>query len=226
MGSDEHAPVAAAPASERDEAELVAALRRGDEAAFMALVERYHGPLQRVALSYAGSWAVAEEVVQETWLAVLQGIDRFEGRSSLKTWIFRILTNKARTRGVREARSVAFADLGGGWAGPDEPAVDPDSFFPEGHAEAGWWSVHPASWEGLPEERLLAAETRAVIDAAIAALPPNQRVVITMRDVEGLTSEEVRRMLDLSEANQRVLLHRARARVRRALERHFAEEEA
>lgn len=206
-----------------DEARLVAALRRGDEQAFLTLVERYHPMLQRVALSYVGSRALAEEVVQEAWLGVVRGIDRFEGRSSLKTWIFRILTNQARTHGAREARSIAFADLAGERGAPDEPAVDPSWFTPDGQPDAGWWSAHPASWEALPEERLLAAETRAVVARAVAALPPNQRVVIALRDIEGWPADEVCQLLELSDANQRVLLHRARAKVRRALERHLAE---
>jgi len=202
---------------------LVAALRQGDEAAFLGLVEQYHGALQRVALSYVGSWALAEEVVQETWLGVIQGIGRFEGRASLKTWIFRILTNRARTRGAREARSIAFADLGGGWGGPEEPAVDPSLFLPKGHAGAGWWSSHPANWENIPKARLLAAETRALIDTTIAALPRTQRMVITLRDIENWSCDEVCRLLELSDANQRVLLHRARAKVRHALAQHLAE---
>lgn len=189
----------------------------------MELVEQYHKRLQRVAVSYVGSWAVAEEVAQETWLAVLQGIDNFAGRSSLQTWIFRILMNRARTRGAREARSIAFADLARVELDRAEPSVDPDMFLPAHDPDAGWWAVHPASWEHLPEERLLAAETRAVIDATIAALPETQRTVITLRDVEGWPADEVCQLLELSDANQRVLLHRARARVRRALEQYFSE---
>jgi len=206
-----------------DETELIAALRRGDEATFMALVERFNGALLRVAQSYVGSWAVAEEVVQETWLGVLQGIGRFEGRSSLKTWIFRILANRARTRGVREGRSIPFADLG---ADADEPAVDAEQFLPAGHPYAGWWAAYPASWEGVPEERLLAREARERIEAAIAVLPPSQRTVITLRDVEGWSAEEVRGLLEISDANQRVLLHRARAKVRSALAAYVAEGDA
>lgn len=224
MGSEEPAaPVVQPEAGPWDEGRLVAALRRGDEASFLALVERYHGALQRLALSYVGSRALAEEVVQETWLGVVQGIGRFEGRSSLKTWIFRILTNQARTHGAREARSIPFAELAGRRAGPGEPAVDPAMFVPDGEADAGWWDSHPASWRALPEERLLAAETRAAIDAAVACLPPNQRVVITLRDIEGFSAQEVRELLEVSDANQRVLLHRARAKVRRALEQHLEE---
>ena len=215
-------PAAGSQPALADEAALIAALRRGDAQTFMALVDRYSGPLLRLAQSYVGSRAVAEEVVQETWLGVLQGIGRFEGRSSLKTWIFRILANRARTRGVREGRSVPFADLGAA-LDPDEPAVDPDQFLPPGHPAAGWWAAHPASWEGVPEERLLAREARERIEAAIADLPPNQRTVITLRDVEGWSADEVRRLLEISDANQRVLLHRARSRVRSALAAYVSE---
>jgi RNA polymerase sigma-70 factor (ECF subfamily) len=206
------------------EAALVTALKQGDEKAFMLLVERYHRALQRLALSYVGgNWTLAEEVVQETWIAVLQGIHKFEGRSSLKTWIYRILMNRARTRGSREARSVPFADLQPGWLGPDEPAVEPSAFYPAGDNEGGWWINYPANWESVPESRLLARETRAVIDAAIAALPPNQQVVITLRDVEGWPADEVSAYLAISDANQRVLLHRARAKVRQALAGYLSE---
>ena len=145
--------------------------------------------------------------MQEAWVAVLNGIGRFEGRSSLKTWIFRILTNIAKTRGQREGRSVPFSSL----AADDEPAVDPDRFRADGH-----WASPPPSWG--PEERLLGAETRAVVDGAIAALPPSQALVISMRDVEGFSAEEACNALDISETNQRVLLHRARSKVRQALE--------
>lgn len=198
------------------EADLLAALRRGDEAAFVTLVNRYQRALLRLALSYVPSQAVAEEVVQETWLGILQGLARFEGRSSLKTWIFRILINRARTRGERERRSAPFSDL----APPDnadEPAVDPTRFIPAGQEGAGWWVTHPQSWEGMPEERLLAAETRAQIEAAIAALPESQRAVISLRDVEGWSADEVCTLFEISESNQRVLLHRARSKVRQAL---------
>jgi RNA polymerase sigma-70 factor, ECF subfamily len=192
------------------DAALIERLRAGDEAAFMELVERYHAALVRLAQSFVSSRAVAEDVAQEAWLGVLNGIGRFEGRSSLKTWIFRILVNRAKTRGVREARSVPFSSL----AGEDgEPSVDPERFVREGA-----WSSPPRAWEGEPEERLLAGEARAVIDAAIERLPPAQRRVITLRDIEGLGAEEVVGVLDISDGNQRVLLHRARAKVRQALE--------
>ena len=195
------------------DAALLDRLRAGDEAAFMELVERHHAALVRLAQSFVSSRAVAEEVAQETWLGVLRGIDRFEGRSSLKTWIFRILVNRAKTRGEREARSVPFSSL----ESEDGPSVDPDRFV-----EAGGWASPPRPWEGEPVDRLLAGEARAVIDAAIERLPPAQRRVITLRDVEGWPAEEVCDALGLSEANQRVLLHRARSKARAALEAHFA----
>jgi RNA polymerase sigma-70 factor (ECF subfamily) len=192
------------------DAALLKQLRAGDEAAFMELVERYHGALVRLARSFVSSQAVAEEVAQETWLGVLNGIDRFEGRSSLKTWIFRILVNRAKTRGERESRSVPFSSLDD----PDgEPSVDPDRFV-----GAGAWSSPPRRWEGEPLERLLAGEARDTIEAAIAELPPAQRSVITLRDLEGLDADETCELLDLTDGNQRVLLHRARGKVRQALE--------
>ena len=199
-------------ASEDDRA-LVEALRRGDEEAFAALVDRYSRPMLRLAATYVRSPAVAEEVVQEAWLGVVAGIDRFEGRSSLKTWIFRILTNTAQTRGAREARSVPFSSLER--EGEGEPAVDPDRFIAE-----GMWASPPLLWD-VPEERLLSRETRERVEQAIETLPPMQRAVISLRDVEGWSSEEVRNVLELSETNQRVLLHRARSRVRSELEKYF-----
>jgi RNA polymerase sigma-70 factor (ECF subfamily) len=206
------------------ELERVAALRRQDEAAFAALVEAHHASLVRVAKLYVRDHAVAEEVAQETWLAVMQGIDRFEGRSSLKTWLFRILTNTAKTRAEREGRTVPFSAV----AELDEEgaAVEPERFFGSGHRWAGHWAAYPERWETVPDQRLQSDETCACIGEAIAALPPVQRQVITLRDVEGWSAEEVCRLLDLSEGNQRVLLHRARARVRAALERYLADDAA
>ena len=187
--------------------EPVEALRAGDEATFERLVREYSPAMLRVAQLYVGSRTAAEEVVQDTWIGVLNGIGRFEGRSSLKTWIFRILTNIAKTRGQREGRSVPFSALGSG----DDQAVDPDRF-----AQDGQWASPPRSFG--PEERLLGRETLDVVERAIAALPPSQALVITMRDVEGFGAEETRNVLGISETNQRVLLHRARAKVRQALE--------
>jgi RNA polymerase sigma-70 factor (ECF subfamily) len=209
-----------APASSREEARLVAALRDGDEAAFAEVVERYSPSLLRVARLYVPSIAVAEEVVQETWLAVLAGVDRFEGRSSLKTWIFRILVNRARTRGVRESRSVPFSSLAPLVGEGDGPSVPPERF---NGPDAEWphhWNAPPRHWES-PEERLLSAEARALIEKEIERLPPAQRTVITLRDVEGFDSDEVCDALGVSPGNQRVLLHRARSKVRAALERYM-----
>jgi RNA polymerase sigma-70 factor (ECF subfamily) len=207
------------------DSDLVAALRRRDEAVFTQVVTRYHGPMLRLALAHHPSRAVAEEIVQETWLAVVQGIDRFEGRSSFRTWLFRILVNRARTRAEREGRTVAFSTLASEAESDDGPAVPAERFVPADHPEwaqwAGHWMVAPKSWGESPEERLISRETRALIEQAISALPPGQRQVITLRDVEGWPSDHVCNVLEISETNQRVLLHRARSRVRAALERHF-----
>jgi RNA polymerase sigma-70 factor, ECF subfamily len=205
------------PLAESHEAQLVEALRAGDESAFAALVERYHTGFVRVARMYVRDRAVAEEVAQETWLAVLGAIDRFEARSSLKTWLYRILTNRAKTRGQRESRSVPFSSIGD----PDEPTVDPDRFRPDGEQYAGGWKEFPNPWEGDPEERLLAGETRRLILATIETLPDTQRAVITLRDIEGFDAEDVCNVLELSDTNQRVLLHRARSKVRQALEQYL-----
>lgn len=204
------------------DSDLVEALRRRDEAAFTELVERYQPSLVRLAQLYVPDRAAAEEVAQETWLAVLKGIDRFEGRSSFKTWLFRILTNTAKTRGVREARSVPFSALVDAETENFEPAVDADRFRPADAPQ--WpnnWADPPGSWGEQPEARLLAHETLACVQAAIDALPPAQRQVILLRDVEGWSSDEVRNALEISETNQRVLLHRARSKVRGALEQYL-----
>jgi RNA polymerase sigma-70 factor (ECF subfamily) len=201
-----------------DEAELLERLRARDEQAFAELVREWSPSMLRLARMYTPSRAVAEEVVQEAWLGVLQGIDRFEGRSSLKTWVFRILVNRAMTRGAREARSVPFAALAASEVARDEPAVDPDRF-----ARDGAWASPPQRWQDSPELALRSAETLGVVRAAIAELPPMQRLVVTMRDLEGFGSEETCNALEISETNQRVLLHRGRAKVRAALERHFGE---
>ena len=198
--------------------QILVALKRGDESAFCQLVERHQSLMLRVARRYVRSAAVAEDVVQETWLGVLSGLDRFEGRASLKTWIFRILTNRAITRAEREGRVLPFSSVAGDDA---DPAVEPDRFRPEGDQWPGGWKSFPASWDGLPEERLLARETLALVGAAIAALPERQHVVILMRDIEGWSAGEVCEALAISEANQRVLLHRARSKVRRSLEAYF-----
>ena len=188
-----------------DEGELLRRLRAGDEAAFAALVERYHAPLIRVALTFVPSRAVAEEVVQDTWLGVLRGVDRFEGRSSLQTWLYRILVNRARTTGVREHRSLPLADT--------EPAVDPARF-----AADGTWASPPEHWSDEVDERLSAPALAARIRMLVEQLPAGPRQVVTLRDVEGLSSAEVCEVLGITEGNQRVLLHRGRSRVRAVLE--------
>ena len=203
------------------EAQLLEALRAGDEAAFAQLVREYQPSLVRVARIYVSTQAAAEEVAAETWLAVLNGLDRFEGRSSLRTWIFRILTNIAKTRGQRDGRTLPFSALEDPGRVP-EAALDADRFLdPEHPRWPGHWAVRPEPW---PEDALVAAETQALVAEAIEALPPAQRAVISLRDVEGWSSEEVRNALELTETNQRVLLHRARSKVRRALESYLGED--
>lgn len=203
-----------------DEMNLIAALRRGEDAAFVTLIERYQASLLRLAMTYVPNRAVAEEVVQETWLGVLQGIDRFQGRSSLKTWIFTILTNRAKRRGQREHRTLPFSAFNA-IADDAEPAVDPARFRPPGEKWAGGWVTFPQPWTESPEDSAVSQETRAVVDAAIAMLPSSQRQVITLRDIDGWSAPEVCNLLGLSETNQRVLLHRARSKVRRALEQAY-----
>ncbi|MDX1511869.1 MAG: sigma-70 family RNA polymerase sigma factor [Nitriliruptorales bacterium] len=205
----------ASPSTFDDDRALVAALREGDEDAFRELVARHHGMLRRVASIWVDE-RVVDEVVQETWTAVITAIHRFEGRSSIKTWLFRILVNQARKRGTRERRSIPFSAA----APRDEsPIVDPDRLL---HPELGpnYWPAAPATWEGDPEGRLLSSEIRSVLIAAIESLPPAQREVITLRDVEGWDAAETCTAMGISSANQRVLLHRARAAVRGAMEEH------
>jgi RNA polymerase sigma-70 factor (ECF subfamily) len=208
-------PRGAAVAAE--ESGLLERLRAGDERAFEALVESHHGTMIAVARNYVKTRAVAEEVAQEAWLGVVKGLDRFEGRSSLRTWILRILVNTAMGRGGREARTVPFSSLGD----EQEPAIEADRFRPPGAAFAGHWNAYPADWSSHPEEALLGRETLDVAKREIEQLPDAQRAVITMRDVAGCNSEEVCDVLDVSAVNQRVLLHRARSKVRAALERHL-----
>ncbi|MBD0281347.1 MAG: sigma-70 family RNA polymerase sigma factor [Thermoleophilaceae bacterium] len=204
-----------------EEVDLLDALRRGEEGAFVELISRYSSPLLRVATTYTGSRAVAEEVVQETWVGVLHGLDRFEGRSSLKTWIFKILTNIAATRAARERRSVPFSALATREAGNEEASVDADRFFPPDHDRwPGHWALGPTRWE-TPEAGLLSAEARELVLREIERLPPAQRTVIALRDIEGWPADEVCDALGVSEGNQRVLLHRARSKVRSALEDYF-----
>jgi RNA polymerase sigma-70 factor (ECF subfamily) len=185
--------------------ELLARLRDGDETAFVNLVGRYQGSLLRVARTFVPNDAVAEEVVQDTWMGVVRGVDRFEGRSSFKTWLFRILVNRARTSGVREHRHISLD--------PSEPAVSPDRF--DG---TGAWSEPVTPWEADADDRLAAAAWGPVLREAIDALPERQRDVVLLRDVEGLPSEDVCDVLGITDGNQRVLLHRGRSRLRSALE--------
>ena len=192
---------------------LHATLLAGDERAFRELIRQYHGKLVRFARTFVSSDAVAEEVAQEAWLAVTAGLDSFEGRSSLRTWIFRIVSNRAKTRALREGRQIPFSSLS---ASDGEHAVDPARF------SGGEWVDAPARWDdNTPEKLVLSQELRAAIRDAIALLPPGQRAVATLRDLEGLDAAEVCCVLDISEANQRVLLHRARAKLRQTLEEHF-----
>ncbi|HEV3378565.1 MAG TPA: sigma-70 family RNA polymerase sigma factor [Thermoleophilaceae bacterium] len=191
-----------------DDRALLERLHAGDENAFEALVTQHHGSLRRVARTFVRTDAAADDVVQETWLGVLRGLADFEGRSSLRTWIFRILVNRARTRAARDARSLPFSAL----ETDEGPAVDPTAFGADGR-----WSSAPARLDGDPETGLLSAELRRHLQQAIEGLSPDQRAVITLRDLVGLEAGEVCDLLELSDANQRVLLHRARARVRTAL---------
>ena len=206
----------AAPSSE--EVELLARLRSGDEQAFGELVDRHYSTMLAVARTYVKSRAVAEEVVQDAWIGVLKGLDRFEGRSSLKTWIIRIVVNTAKTRGVREARSVPFSSLA---PEGEEAAVEPERFRDSNDGFPGHWRAYPSDWQALPDEKLLGRETIDVVLGAIQQLPDAQRTVITLRDIQGCSAEEVCEALDVSAGNQRVLLHRARSRVRAALEGHL-----
>ena len=188
-----------------DDAELVRRLQAGDSEAFATLVERYHTSLMRVALTFVRSTAVAEEVVQDTWLGVVRGIERFEGRSSLKTWLYGILANRARTAGARERRASPLPLR--------EPAVPPGRFGAD-----GTWSAPPAAWADEADERLLAQQVAPRLRAGLETLPAGQREVVLLRDVEGLSAPEVCRLLDISEVNQRVLLHRGRSRLRHMVE--------
>jgi RNA polymerase sigma-70 factor (ECF subfamily) len=208
-----------------DDLALAAALRAGDEGAFLSLVEAHHAAFVRLARTYVPSQAVAEDVAQEAWVAVLEGLDRFEGRSSLRTWIFRILINRAISRGQRERRSIAFSSLFDAETDPFEPAVDPARFRGPGDRWPGYWSRFPRPWDEMPETLVESKEVFAKVSEAIESLPWSQREVITMRDVDGMTSREVCNVLGITETNQRVLLHRARSKVRLALEQYLDEGE-
>jgi RNA polymerase sigma-70 factor (ECF subfamily) len=205
-----------------EEGVLLAGLREGDEAAFAWMVDCYSPPLMRLAAIYVSSRASAEEVVQETWVAVIRGIDGFEGRSSVKTWVYRILMNIARTRGARESRSIPFSSTPTALHEGSGPAFDPGRFLPESHEHwPGHWASFPQAWETEPEDRLLAEETMRLVKACIADLPPAQREVTVLRDVQGLSAAEACALLGITDASQRVLLHRGRSKIRAALESYF-----
>lgn len=206
------------PSALPPDAELAGLLLAGDEAAFAQVVGAWSPGMRRLARVYVSTEESAAEVVQEAWLAVVQSVGTFAGRSSLRTWVYRIVANIAQRRGGREARAVPATGLGDG----SEPTVDPARFAPPGHPHAGHWQHPPLPW---PEQALLAAEVRAEVAAAVAGLPARQRVVITLRDVHGYDAAEVCSILEISAANQRVLLHRARAAVRTCLERYLADGE-
>ena len=210
----------------QDDAAVVAALRAGDEGAYARLIDRYHSSLVRLARTYVRDPAIAAEVAQDAWIGLFENLPRFEGRSSLKTWLFRILVNVARTRARKEQRSLPFSaafsrTAGAMWtrvAGDREPSVDPERFLANGA-----WASPPRAWSESPEASAIAGETRARVLAAVESLPENQRQVITLRDVEGWAPDEVCNLLGLSDTNQRVLLHRARSKVRRALDQYLDE---
>jgi RNA polymerase sigma-70 factor, ECF subfamily len=199
-----------------DERELLAALRAGDEAAFSRIVSEWSRPMLALARGFVSTEASAEEVVQETWLAVIKGLDRFEGRSSLRTWVYRIMVNTAKTRGVKEHRTLPWSTLAGEDGGP---SLDPALFQSGTDPHPGGWRAAPAAWpeEVAVEGSVLAGEVRAELRTALDALPDRQRTVLALRDVLGHTSEEVCELLEISPANQRVLLHRARTAVRAGL---------
>jgi RNA polymerase sigma-70 factor (ECF subfamily) len=196
-----------------DAGELVAALRAGDDAAFARIVQDWSRPMLTLARGFVSTQASAEEVVQETWLAVLKGIDRFEGRSSLRSWVFRILVNTAKSRGVKEHRTLPWSSIAGDEAGP---GLDPALFQSAGEPYPGHWRAAPSAWpeEVAVEGSVLAGEVRRELASVLETLPDRQRIVLTLRDVLGHSSEEVCELLGISQANQRVLLHRARTAAR------------
>jgi RNA polymerase sigma-70 factor, ECF subfamily len=221
---EDSAAAAGATGSAAGDMQVVAAILDGDEAAFEALVRGHHETMVRIAVTFVRSRAVAEEVAQETWIAILNGLGGFQGRSPLRTWLFSILTKRAISRGLREQRTVPFSAL---TADDDEPLVPPERFMRSDHLlYPGHWAAPPRRWDDIPEARLLARETRELVLAAVDDLPPAQRAVIVLRDLQGLDAAEVCELLQLSDGNQRVLLHRARAKVRAALEAYFDEEAA
>ncbi len=207
-----------------DEDVLVARLRAGDEAAFLILVDRYAPVMRTIARAYVRDDAAAEDVVQEAWLGVLRGLATFAARGSLRGWIFTIVVNRAKTRGVRDARTVPFSALARDEAERVDPSVAADRFAGPGERWPRHWREEPSPWRDLPEQQLLGRELRERIDAAIDALPPAQRTVVLLRDIGGQATADICNALDLSETNVRVLLHRARAKIRRALDPYVAAE--
>ena len=197
------------------DADLVARLRAGDERAFADLVDRYSPSMLAVARTHVASREIAEDVVQDTWVALLKGIDGFEGRSSLRTWLFRVLANIAKTRGVREKRTMPV-DMN------DGATVSPERFQPAGAQWPDQWVRFPMPWRESPEHSLLSGEALDLVRRELARLPEQQRIVVSLRDVDGYDSGEVCALLELTAANQRVLLHRGRARIREALAGYFA----
>ncbi|MGZ4187591.1 MAG: RNA polymerase sigma factor [Solirubrobacteraceae bacterium] len=211
-------PATVPPRPAASDEQTVAALRAGDERTFRDLFARSYPMMKGVARTYVASDAVAEEVVQETWMAVVAGIERFEGRSALGTWMFSILTNQAKTHSAREKRAVPFSSVARGDA--EEPSVDPDRFQTDDEAWPGHWATPPRPWQ-KPERRLLSLEARERLKAALAQLPERQRLIVGLRDIEGRSAEEVCQLLGLSQENQRVLLHRGRSRLRAVLEEYL-----
>jgi RNA polymerase sigma-70 factor (ECF subfamily) len=197
-----------------DEAALLRALREGDERAFGVLVDRYHLPLLRYARAHVRNPAVAEELVQDTWLALVQGIGRFQGRSTLKTWLFHVLAHKVSERVRHDVRLPSSPLL-------DEPAVAPERFQDERGRWPGHWATPPPDWSSLPDEHVAERELLDQIERLIAGLPPRQRTVLILRDIEGLSSADVCQVLGVTDGGERVLLHRARSRLRQGLEDYF-----
>jgi RNA polymerase sigma-70 factor (ECF subfamily) len=202
---------------------LIEQLRAGNEAVFVSLVEHFHPVMLRLALVYVTERIVAEEVVQQTWREILEGLNQFEGHFSLKTWLFRTLIDCATTRAQCEGR-LPFSSLSDEESALGEATVDAARFWPADHRWAGRWAAPPSDWKDIPEEHLLSQETRAHLDRAIEALPPSQRVILLLRDVAGWAPDEICRLLGIAEATERILLHHARSQLRGALEKQFKED--